>query len=85
VVHFLMAEDLVRERETELRRVAAQVNRPRRAGTRRQRLGWLLVETGLRLAANRPQLRHSQAGSRQSRPAWLPGAGRGVWRPGQTP
>jgi hypothetical protein len=63
VVHFLMAQDLVRERETELRGVAARVNRPRRPGTRRQRLGWLLVETGLRLAANRPHPRHSQGGT----------------------
>jgi hypothetical protein len=65
VVHFLMAEDLVRERETELRRGAAQVNRPRRAGTRRQRLGWILVEAGLRLVANRDRTRprHSQGGT----------------------
>ena len=65
VVHFLMAEDVVRERETELRRVAARVSRPRREGTRRQRLGWLLVETGLRLAANRdrPRPRHTQGGT----------------------
>ena len=51
MVHFLQAEDLVRERETELRRVAARPNRVRREGTRRQRLGWLLVEAGLRLTA----------------------------------
>jgi hypothetical protein len=51
VVHFLMAEDLVRERETELRRVAARPRRARRKGTRRQRLGWMLVEAGLRLTA----------------------------------
>jgi len=51
MVHFLMAEDLVRERETELRRVAGQVKYPRREGTPRQRLGWILVETGLKLAA----------------------------------
>jgi hypothetical protein len=51
VVHFLMAEDLVRERETELRRSAARGTRVRREGTRRQRLGWVLVEAGLRLTA----------------------------------
>ncbi len=51
MVHFLMAEDLVRERQAELRRVAGQVKHRRRKGTRRQRLGWILVETGLRLAA----------------------------------
>jgi hypothetical protein len=47
-----MAENLVREREAELRRGAAQVKSLRRKGTRRQRLGWILVEAGLRLAAN---------------------------------
>ncbi len=46
MVHFLLAEDLVRERETELRQAAIRV---RRGGTRRERLGWVLVETGLRL------------------------------------
>jgi hypothetical protein len=49
VVHFLMAEDLVRDRETELRRAAARPRGVRREGTRRQRLGWMLVEAGLRL------------------------------------
>lgn len=47
MVHFLLAEELVREREADLRRAAVRV---RREGTRRQRLGWVLVETGLRLA-----------------------------------
>ena len=51
-VHFLMAEDLVHEREAELRRVVRR--RPPGRGqtrrTRRQRLGWTLVEMGLRLA-----------------------------------
>ena len=51
MVHFLMAEDLVRERETELRSVAARPKCVRREGTRRQRLGWVLVEAGLRLTA----------------------------------
>lgn len=54
MVHFLMAEDLVRERETELRRFAARAKRVQREGTRRQRLGWLLVEAGLRLTAENP-------------------------------
>ncbi|WP_370971697.1 hypothetical protein [Amycolatopsis sp. cg9] len=55
-VHFLMAEDLVHERENELRHRVR--NRPpgratprRRTGTRRQQFGWTLVEVGLRLAA----------------------------------
>jgi hypothetical protein len=54
-VHFLMAEDLVHERENELRHGVR--NRPqgraipsRRPGTRRQQLGWRLVEVGLRMA-----------------------------------
>ncbi|MEV4053824.1 hypothetical protein AB0J55_21745 [Amycolatopsis sp. NPDC049688] len=52
MVHFLMAEDLVRERETELRRAAVHAKSLRRQGTRRQRLGWILIETGLKLVAN---------------------------------
>ena len=51
-MHFLMAEDLVHEREAELRRVVRRrppgTGRTRR--TRRQRLGWTLVEVGLWLA-----------------------------------
>ncbi|WP_410642041.1 hypothetical protein [Amycolatopsis sp. lyj-346] len=54
-MHFLMAEDLVHEREGELRRGVR--NRPpgratpsRTPGTRKQQLGWRLVEVGLRLA-----------------------------------
>ncbi len=54
-MHFLMAEDLVHERENELRHGAR--NRPpgratprRRTGTRRQQFGWTLVEVGLKLA-----------------------------------
>jgi hypothetical protein len=54
-VHFLMAEDLVHERENELRHGVR--NRPpghatprRRTGTRRQQFGWTLVEVGLKLA-----------------------------------
>ena len=62
VVHFLLAEDVVRERETELRQAAARVSRPRREGTRRQRLGWLLVEAGLRLAATRDRTRPAPLG-----------------------
>jgi hypothetical protein len=46
-----MAEDLVRERENELRRSAARRKRVRREGTRRERLGWMLVEAGFRLMA----------------------------------
>ncbi|MDQ7810622.1 hypothetical protein Q5425_43440 [Amycolatopsis sp. A133] len=62
-VHFLMAEDLVHEREGELRRGVR--NRPpgraapsRAPGTRKQQLGWRLVEVGLRLAVE-PEDRHS--------------------------
>jgi hypothetical protein len=54
-VHFLMAEDLVHEREDELRRGVR--HRPpgraaprRHTGTLRRQLGWTLVEVGLRLA-----------------------------------
>lgn len=54
-MHFLMAEDLVHEREGELRR--GMRKRPpgharpsRRPGTRKQQLGWRLVEVGLKLA-----------------------------------
>lgn len=54
-MHFLMAEDLVHEREDELRHRVR--NRPpgratprKHTGTRRQQLGWTLVEVGLRLA-----------------------------------
>lgn len=52
-MHFLMAQDLVNEREAELRRGTRRPRRGGRAclgGTRRQRLGWTLVEVGLRLA-----------------------------------
>lgn len=55
-MHFLMAEDLVHEREDELRHGVR--NHPpsrelpsRSPGTRKQQLGWRLVEVGLRLAA----------------------------------
>ena len=51
MVHFLLAEDLVREREADLRQAAV---RGRREGTRRERLGWILVETGLRLVTAQP-------------------------------
>ena len=53
-MHFLMAEDLVHEREDELhrgvRRPPGRARPRRRPGTRRQQLGWTLVEVGLRLA-----------------------------------
>jgi len=47
-----MAEDLVHEREAELRRVVRRhpPGRGQTRRTRRQRLGWTLVEVGLRLA-----------------------------------
>ncbi|SEF35720.1 hypothetical protein SAMN05421837_108313 [Amycolatopsis pretoriensis] len=55
-MHFLMAEDLVHEREDELRHGVR--NRPpgraaprRHLGTRKQQFGWRLVEVGLKLAA----------------------------------
>jgi hypothetical protein len=54
-VHFLMAEDLVHQRENELRhgvrtRPPGRAARKRRTRTRRQQVGWTLVEVGLRLA-----------------------------------
>jgi hypothetical protein len=54
-VHFLMAEDLVHERENELRhgvrnRPPGRATPSRRTGTRKQRFGWTLVEVGLKLA-----------------------------------
>ena len=54
-VHFLMAEDLVHERENELRhgvrnRPPARATPRRRTGSRRQQFGWTLVEVGLKLA-----------------------------------
>jgi hypothetical protein len=59
-VHFLMAEDLVHERENELRhgvrnRPPGQATPSRRPGTRRQQLGWRLVEVGLRMAVDPEQ------------------------------
>lgn len=54
MVHFLLAEDLVREREADLRQAAVRV---RREETRRERLGWILVAAGLRLvSAQAPKL-----------------------------
>lgn len=50
-MHFLMAEAVVRERETELHRNAGRV-RGKRATSRRQRFGWKLVDLGLRLAVS---------------------------------
>ena len=48
IVHFLMAEALVRDRERELRGTA---ERPRTTlAARRRRLGWRLVDVGLKLA-----------------------------------
>ncbi|SFW91472.1 hypothetical protein SAMN04489730_7985 [Amycolatopsis australiensis] len=55
-MHFLMAEDLVHEREDELRHGVSRPPGPGRTlpsrspGTRKQQLGWRLVEVGLRLA-----------------------------------
>ncbi|WP_439377688.1 hypothetical protein [Amycolatopsis lexingtonensis] len=59
-VHFLMAEDLVHERENELRhgvrnRAPGGATPRRRTGTRRQQFGWTLVEVGLRLATDDEQ------------------------------
>lgn len=54
-MHFLMAEDLVHERENELRhgvhnRPPGRATPSRHPGTRKQQLGWRLVEVGLKLA-----------------------------------
>ncbi|MEV6877945.1 hypothetical protein [Amycolatopsis sp. NPDC051128] len=59
-VHFLMAEDLVHERENELRhgvrdRPPGRAEPRRHTGTRRQQVGWTLVEVGLRLAVEREE------------------------------
>ena len=65
-MHFLMAEDLVHEREDELRhgvhnRPPGRATPSRHPGTRKQQLGWRLVEVGLKLAVepddrrNRPR------------------------------
>jgi hypothetical protein len=56
-VHFLMAEDLVHEREGELRHGVrnhppGRATPSRRTGTRRQQVGWRLVEVGLKLAVD---------------------------------
>ncbi|GAA4530409.1 hypothetical protein [Amycolatopsis samaneae] len=51
MVHFLHASDVVRAREADLRKSAAR--RAKRPGTQRERLGWALVEIGLRLASER--------------------------------
>ncbi|GHG11513.1 MULTISPECIES: hypothetical protein [Amycolatopsis] len=56
-VHFLMAEDLVHERENELRhgvrnRPPGRATPSRHPGTRKQQLGWRLVEVGLKLAVD---------------------------------
>ncbi|WIV54440.1 hypothetical protein [Amycolatopsis nalaikhensis] len=52
MVHFLLAEDLVRAREAELRQTASHAKSGGRRETRRQRLGWLLIESGLKLVAS---------------------------------
>ncbi|MFE0025733.1 hypothetical protein [Amycolatopsis sp. NPDC059021] len=68
-MHFLMAQDLVNEREAELRRGTRRPRGGGRAclgGTRRQRLGWTLVEVGLRLAVE-PYSRTESVGARDFR------------------
>ncbi|MCE0762248.1 hypothetical protein LWC35_04880 [Pseudonocardia kujensis] len=64
VLHPIVAEGLVRERQAELLR-AAEVARLRRSARRlpagpsplRRRVGWALVEIGLRLAIGRTAAR----------------------------
>ncbi|MFC5946740.1 hypothetical protein ACFQH9_00430 [Pseudonocardia lutea] len=68
LLHPIVAEGLVRERQADLRR-AAEVARLRRLARRvparvpagpsalRRRVGWALVEAGLRLAVGRPDVR----------------------------
>jgi hypothetical protein len=55
-MHFLMTEELVRARAAELRKTARQKNF-RRTGTLRCRVGWALVESGLRLVGTTPAVR----------------------------
>lgn len=50
---FLMMKALAQQREADLRRNPGPVP-PKRGRATRQRLGWLLVDLGLRLAATRP-------------------------------
>lgn len=64
VLHPIVTEGLVRERHADLLR-AAEVARLRRVARRlpvepsplRRRVGWALVEVGLRLAVGRPAAR----------------------------
>ncbi|QRP44455.1 hypothetical protein [Amycolatopsis sp. FDAARGOS 1241] len=46
-------EHFVHARQAELRAAASRRRRPRSLHTPRQRLGWLLVHTGLRLVTDR--------------------------------
>jgi hypothetical protein len=52
-MHFLMTDEYLRARQVELFR-AARPKRPKQAGRFRQRVGWLLVDAGLRLAVRPP-------------------------------
>jgi hypothetical protein len=51
--HHVFTEHLVRDRQAELRAAAGRRRGPHRR-TPKERLGWLLVETGLRLTATSP-------------------------------
>jgi hypothetical protein len=60
-------EPVARQRQEKIRQEAARCRRhaPRRPGRWRERLGWALVEVGLRLAVDEPrqQLRSRSVGS----------------------
>ncbi|HEY3709872.1 MAG TPA: hypothetical protein VGL64_10880 [Amycolatopsis sp.] len=51
MLHHVFTEQFVHDRQAELRAAAGRRHRPRRR-TPKERLGWFLVETGLRLTAS---------------------------------
>ena len=64
MVPFLMMKALVHEREADKRRNLRPIQRKRgNRTTQRQRLGWLLIDLGLRLAATPPAVDPKCCGS----------------------
>jgi hypothetical protein len=51
LLHHVFTEQFVHDRQAELRAAAGRRHRPHRR-TPKERLGWFLVETGLRLTAS---------------------------------